>query len=114
MIGPFDQTSFASSELDLQINCTGFTDSELDPLSRVDSVPTVFETHRLPQFYHSDAEGRGKCTRDVLATRFSNREEKYFKSVGTAPRCRAREDWDWFTTRLPHFLWDSASSSAVP
>jgi len=80
MIGPFDQTSFASSELHLQINCTGFTDSELDPLSRVDSVikrplySTNLPSLKLTGYYDFIIQVLKDVvnTRDVLAGRFSN------------------------------------------
>ena len=72
---PFDQEDFLSSDLHL-INCSGFTNSALEILSRTDPEtkapfffyePEVLETHRLPQLYHSSAEGHGGCARGELA-----------------------------------------------
>ncbi|KIM37224.1 hypothetical protein M413DRAFT_31148 [Hebeloma cylindrosporum] len=115
---PFDQEGFLSSELHL-INCPGFTDSELETLSRVDATTQnpVFSTNltylKLKdchdftiQALKNMVSARAMVWRD--GSRIAGWEKRRLNSLEVrgygAPL--SAKDKKWFRAHLKDFSWD--------
>jgi len=122
---PFDQDEFLSSELHL-INCPGFTDSELEILSRVDPrSKDPFFSINLKYLKLTDCHGFTiQALQDMVATRGLSWQKHSRMAGKNKTRLDSLEvsgygtplsakDKDWFMAHVKNFSWDGALFSAV-
>jgi hypothetical protein len=117
---PFDQERFLSSELHL-INCAGFTDSDLEILSKIDpeTKSPLFSTN-LKYLKLTDCHGFTiQALKDMVAARQKRSRMAGWKSrrlnsleVSGYGAPLSDKDIDWFITRVKNLSWDGALSSA--
>jgi hypothetical protein len=122
---PFDQVSFAFSTLHL-INCTGFTDSELEILSRVDPATkhplcsTNLESLKLTgchdftiQALKGMVEARAMCWRDGSRVPDCENRNLNLLEVSGYDAPLSSEDRYWFRAHLKQFSWNGVFSTLL-
>ena len=121
---PFDQESFLSSELHL-INCPGFTDSDLEILSKIDpeTKAPLFSTN-LKHLKLTDCHGFSiQALKDMVAARATDWQKRSRMAGWRSRHLNSLEvsgygtplsdkDIDWFKTHVKDFSWDGSLSSA--
>ena len=113
----FDQTIFASPNLHL-IDCTGFTDSELDRLSKVNSVNQcpLFSINLRSLKLTGCHDFTVGALKDMVNARgrnlwnlpWASLKQRHFGSLQVSGYGTplAVEDGEWLNTHLIHFTWE--------